>query len=146
MKNAILLFFLFTVTFSAQSQDTINGKPPTAEQKKILKEANSDEEILTNTSKNACMCIDSIQLSGKDIKEKSAEVKKCIDKQILSYDVALELMKTLKMKKGDTMKVDINLGPNSVKYKKYYHQIESQLMNTCQSIQMLVSSYDKNDD
>lgn len=122
---------------------SIEGKPLDEEQKKMMKEAFPKQKFLSQVSDKACKCIDSISTTNKNAKENSVEVKKCIDKEVIGYQSALTILKTVDVKENEKATLTIYTNPESNEYKKYYFEIEKQLMDSCQVIKNVVGMNNK---
>lgn len=120
-----------------------DGKPLNADQKKMVKEAFSKENILSQNAANTCKCIDSISILNKNASETSKEVKRCIDNEVVGYQTTLKLMGTVDVKEGDKASVSIYTNPESSEYKKYYYEIERRIMDSCQAIKNVVGMNNK---
>lgn len=125
------------------AQAEIDGKPLNDEQKKMLKEVFKKNKALSENAENACKCIDSISVRNKNAKETSKEVKRCIDQQVLGYQSTLKLMETLDAGEGEKITVTVYTNPESDQYKKYYYEIESQVMDSCQAVKRVVGMNNK---
>lgn len=135
-KSLSLLFILFAICFSFSQ---IKKEDIKFDKKEYLKEV----------SDNACKCIDSVNTYNKVVDSISSEIHSCIDKQAVAYQMGIKLtdIKDLeKLAKEVNGKKEINISINSNsdsnEYKKYYYEIESYLMQNCQSIKTKIASND----
>ena len=107
------------------------------------------KDLLKEYANKSCLCIDSISLTNKGAKENSLEIKKCIDKQVVSFQMIDKLSETLVLsKKGGAEKkaninVEINDNVDSEEFKKYYYKIERHLMQNCTAIKNVSGSQNK---
>jgi len=138
MKPLLLIATFILLSYQGTAQMTIGEKPLSDEQKKMVKETFSKQNILTKTVRNSCDCIDSISIRNKIAKENAFEVKKCIDKEVISYQSALKLFETIDAKAGEAISITIDTNPDSQNYKSYYFEIERQLMDSCAVIKSVV--------
>jgi tetratricopeptide (TPR) repeat protein len=143
MKNVslLLLIILASIQFtSAQVKGTANkGKAlSAAETQQILNQL--DSAVLPEIRNDACKCIDSISLTNKDYKDISADIKKCIDKQVYAYDMLQKLI--LSSKDAANKTININVDVNSSEYQECYHKIENNLRDSCSSLKKALASND----
>lgn len=143
MKLILIIFPLIFSSTIVRSQMTIDGKPLDDEQKKMVKQAFSKQRTLSKTAIGTCKCIDSISTKNKNAKENAIEIKKCIDKDVVTYQSFIKLMETVDVKEGEKVNVTIYTNPDSNEYKKYYYEIEKQLMDSCQVIKTIIGRNDK---
>lgn len=136
------LSFLF-ISFFTKGQTTANASALTDEGKKVIRESFSKERVLSENVEIACKCIDSISIKNKNAKENSQEVKKCIDKQVIGYQSTLKIAETLNEKKDGKAEIQIVTNPESSEYKKYYYEIERELMENCKAIKEVVGMDNK---
>ncbi len=141
MKNIIFYLFILLQTFS-YSQVKKNGKPLSEEELKEVDTLVKPEEILFESSTLACKCIDSIPAINKSTKEKSIQIRKCIDDQVIAYQSAVKLSLIVYTEPTDSLNISINVNPESKEYKKYYYEIERDLMDNCSSLKNLIGSND----
>jgi tetratricopeptide (TPR) repeat protein len=91
----------------------------------------SQTNIIDQFAKSSCLCIDSISVSNISPVEASNEIKKCIDKQVMAYQL-LEILTSAKDTKSN---IEVGVGTEDTEqYKKYYAKLESNLMESCKSI------------
>ncbi|HLK28507.1 MAG TPA: tetratricopeptide repeat protein [Puia sp.] len=143
MKNVFVLLVCFSFFVVAYSQD--NSKPASQQDLQILTQNIDSAKLLRETATDACKCIDSISLINKNTKEISADIKKCIDKQVTVYEIGVKLLSSLKTTKKD-VSISINPDPNSTEYKKYYYDIERWLTDSCKALRNAVGSNNKESD
>lgn len=139
----ILLTSVLTfLSFFANAQ-TNSNKISNDAQNEAIKKTVSKEKALSETANNTCKCIDSISIENKNAKENSLEVKKCIDKQVMGYQTMIKLIETLNGKKDEKTTVQIYSNPESAEYKKFYYEIERELMANCQATKRVVGMNNK---
>lgn len=134
-KNFLIIVFILAIQsigFS-QAKDSINLKT---------------ENLLNEVSANACKCIDSIVVYQKSQKTIANEVGSCIDKQTTVYQMGVKMFEVT----NNLIKnIDKNIVPtnttieiasdvNSNEYKKYYFEIERNLVNTCNALKDKVAT------
>lgn len=134
MRSIILLFFV------AISSNTYSQK----DNEKVK------EDLLTEVSKSACQCVDSIDVYDKPVTEISKEIRACIDKQVLIYQLGAQLIGVTgdissdkKKKKKKDVSVSLNQDPSSSEYKDYYFEIERHMMQNCPSLKTKAAINDK---
>lgn len=108
--------------------------------------------FLKELADNGCKCVDSINTYNKSKNEVAKEVNECIDKQTSAYQLGSKLMKidvsdpkSRKEKKEGNAQIDIsiNQNKNSDEYKKYYYELESEMMDNCNSLKEKMASNEK---
>ena len=143
-KISVLLIIIIAsiqFTFAQVKATTDDGKTLSADQtQKVLSKFDSTA-MLRAVANEACKCIDSISLTGKDYKELSADIKACIDKQVTIYEMSEKLMTAMKNPSGKNT-INVNINPNSEDYKEYYHQIEHRLRDSCAALKKIIASTD----
>ncbi len=135
----LLLLFGWSSLFAQKDTATL-----TKQQRKDLLQKIGDQfdssKFLGEISKNACKCIDSIGLSEKDDKQKSAAIAACIDAQAQAYQLMVKMNSAFK---DGNLKIIINVDKESNEYKRYYYQIEEWLADSCASMKILLASNEK---
>jgi len=108
----------------------------------------SETEIIKDFSDDACKCIDSIPLKDKNRKDVSKEISKCIDKQVVFYqmtskraEVESNTIKYSQQKKD--VALEVNDDPQSVEYQIYYRRIERYLMDSCRVLKYIMMQNNK---
>ena len=128
MKKIILLTFLPFILISVSGQI----KQPS--------------EISKYFSDSACKCIDSISTQNKNSSDISKEISKCIDKQVIVYQMALKIAEAASSANDPQQKKDITIevndDPQSVEYQRYYRRIERYLMDNCQVLKNITIKQD----
>lgn len=124
-------------------QTTVEGKPLDDNQKKMVKETFTKEKILAENTEISCKCIDSISVQNKNAKETAVEVRECIDKVVVAYQMSLKLIESVDAKAGEKITITINSNPESEVYKEYYYEMERELMNSCPAIKSVTSMNNK---
>ena len=143
MKSAILLFLLIGIPFSVFAQLEIDGKPLNDEQKIMVKEVFSRQKMLSNVGIAACLCIDSISIDNKTAKQNAMDINRCIDSEVVGYQTSLTVLDAVDVKQGQNATMTIFTNPDSEEYKKFYYEIETQVMDSCQSIRNVVGVNNK---
>lgn len=108
----------------------------------------SAEKMLQETSAEACKCIDSIVTSGKTQQAILADVSRCINKQVIPYQLGVKIA-AIKLPdsaltdgaKG-TVNIEIAGDENSSVYKKYYRELEANLMDQCPALKAKLAAND----
>lgn len=136
--NHFIIFLFFTsIAFS--------------QEKNVKDEIKFDkQQFLKNISENACKCIDSISTFDKTKDSISLEIHSCIDKQVGAYQMGVKIadIKDLEADATDengkkNVTISFELNKNSKEYKGYYYQIESYLMDNCNTIKKKINVNDK---
>lgn len=138
MKSALLLILMTVLPFSLFAQLEIEGKPLNAQQKIMVKEAFSKQKMLSNVGLASCLCIDSISVINTTAKQNAIEIKRCIDNEVVEYQTSLMILDAVDVKEGQKATMTIYTNPESQDYKKYYYEIEKQVMDSCQSVRNVV--------
>lgn len=90
----------------------------------------------------ACSCIDSVDKILVEKKKKIDAFSNCIDEQVSSYQMALQLFNS--MSGSDKNKViNISYDKNSDAYKSHYFQIEKWLMDSCATLKRAIATNDE---
>ena len=142
MKLLLSIIACVFCSLFAQSQASIDGKPLNDEQKKMVKKTFSKKNILSKTADRSCQCIDSISTSNRNAEENAIEIKKCIDKDVVTYQSQLKLTGTVDLKEGEKTTITIYTNPESKIFKEYYYEIEKELMGNCKAIKNVVGRND----
>jgi tetratricopeptide (TPR) repeat protein len=117
--------------------DTLRGD----EAREILKQMKMDTaQWLASSASDACKCIDSISLTGKSSNDISADIAKCIDKEVVVYQ---SLIKTYRAMLDGEKNININVDKKSSGYRGYYFDIETWLMDSCASLTIAVANNNK---
>ena len=143
MKIILLFFFVVIFPVNVFAQMEIDGKPLNEEQKKMVKEAFSKNKILAQNAEITCKCIDSISVNNKNADDTSKDIKKCIDDNVVGYQTTLKLMATVDAAQDENVNVTIFTNQESIEYKKYYYEIERQVMDSCPAIKNVVGVNNK---
>lgn len=100
--------------------------------------------LLKDLSSNACKCIDSISTYDKSKDDISTDIHSCIDKQVTVYQLGKQLTELKNLTdKDQKLNINISVNPNSDDYKKYYYELERELMENCPAVKDKISSTDK---
>jgi len=135
------IFFIVLNIFPANAQ--IDENDITGNRKRFLKES----------AESACKCIDSIDTAYKSKKIVAKDISKCIDKQVIMYQlldktavVANDKLKAF-MKSDSTAINKSNIIVLSEKgskdYNKYYYKLEQYLMDSCSSLKRKINDDEK---
>ncbi len=136
---ACLMLINFSVTAQIKS-DTLTGKAA----KEVLNSLKLDDLFLKSTRDQSCKCIDEIKLKKKSKEKIAAEIKKCIDDQVSSYQLMQKLLGAKNNSDtGKTRTISINSNKQSDDYKNYYYEIERALRDSCESLKTLLGSNEK---
>ncbi len=100
---------------------------------------------LKDFASNACKCIDSIATYNKSKSDISKDIHVCIDRQVTVYQLSRQLseLKDLSESKEQKLTITINTNPNSDDYKKYYYELERELMESCPEIKSKIATNDR---
>lgn len=101
-----------------------------------------EEKLLKEFSDNACKCIDSITVANKSREEITDDISFCIDKQTTAYQMGSKLLNSLNDKPLENKNITIEIASNedSDEYRKYFFEIERELMTNCKAIKSKVVS------
>lgn len=103
------------------------------------------EKRIVESADKICICLDTIESSGKTSEEKNVDIKKCIEDNTRPYNLLDKLTSAYEETKKDSSKkeVTISFDPNEKTYgTPFYFDVERYLMQNCESMQMLVNSHD----
>lgn len=108
----------------------------------------SKENFLKEFSDNACKCIDSISVNFKSKEDITSDISYCIDKQVPVYQMSSKIFNSLSDNPLDTKDVTIEIASdeNSNEYKKYFFELERDLMTNCKSIKSKIAADNKKDE
>lgn len=135
---ACLMLINFSVTAQIKS-DTLTGKAA----KDALNSIKLDDDLFLKSARDqSCKCIDEIKLKKKSKEKIAAEIKKCIDDQVSSYQLMQKLLGS-NNDTGKTRTITINANKQSDDYTKYYYEIERALRDSCESLKTLLGSNEK---
>lgn len=141
LKNVVMRKIIFIIALSL----SVNGFAQASKKE-------NPNILLKELAENGCKCVDSIRTYNKSKDEIAKEVSECIDKQSSAYQLGSKLMmidvnhtKARKEKKGANTKIDIsiNQNKNSEEYKKYYYELEGEMMDNCKSLKEKMASNEK---
>jgi tetratricopeptide (TPR) repeat protein len=147
IKTGLLLILslsLLQFTFS-QTIVTADGKSVSPEELQKLQAQIDSASLIKLVTDNACKCIDSISYANKNYKNISADIKNCIDKQVVAYEMTEGLLNSLKHP-NDKTTININDDQNSEKYKECYNKIEVVLKDSCTSLKKIIQINDVHHD
>jgi tetratricopeptide (TPR) repeat protein len=141
MTKLLLAFIMLTSLNTLAQKDTLTGKNA----QKFLDSINLDKTVfLKSTRDGACKCIDKIKVKQKGKDKITKEIKDCIDSEVTSYQLMQKLMGSMKaMNSGKDQTININTDKSSNDYKTYYFEIERALRDSCESLQTLLATNEK---
>jgi tetratricopeptide (TPR) repeat protein len=126
MKSKLLIFACSLISFLSYGQS---------------EEAADSLAMLKSVSKDACLCVDSIQVSNKTLEEISKEISACINKHVTTLQTFDLLMNAFKktqnpseMDGQKTINIAVNTNENSDDFKRYYYKIERYMMKNCKAL------------
>jgi tetratricopeptide (TPR) repeat protein len=90
--------------------------------------------IVAQSRKSACLCVDSIETIGVETKEIRANIAKCIENEVVSYQLSMKLFASLTGDEKDKKIIAINTDINTQEYKKYYFELEKWLADSCDAV------------
>jgi tetratricopeptide (TPR) repeat protein len=136
----------FPLCFSAFNVFIVYGQTDTTvltgeAAKSILNQIGFDSTtFLKQASKDACLCIDSVDNAEKVKSKKIEAFSGCIDKEVDAYQLAVKLLNSMK---GSTKDNKISIAnKNSNEYKHYYYDIERWLLDSCAALKRAIASND----
>ena len=110
----------------------------------------STETLLKELSEKACTCVDSIDIRNKSRAEVAKEISTCIEKYTGAYQLGSKIMEIGNLKaKAEVdsgkkrINISINNNVNSDEYKKYYYELEREMMSNCNSLKEKIASNEK---
>ncbi|HXP52301.1 MAG TPA: tetratricopeptide repeat protein, partial [Bacteroidia bacterium] len=86
-----------------------------------------------------CKCVDSIPTYNRTSAEVVADIRKCLAKQVVSYEMQDQLMKSLKNPGKDNV-ITMDTDENSSFYIAYYQKLERYMRDSCQSLRVKVAT------
>ena len=134
--TSALLLFTFTLFAQKGKQDTLSAD----QAKEVMSSINVDSAaILKESALNACKCIGKIKIKNKSSEEISGSVSKCIEKEVDSYSMTLQMMNTLKnLKLKDTIYIN-----SSKQHDQFYFDLESWLRDSCSALSLILGADNK---
>jgi tetratricopeptide (TPR) repeat protein len=108
----------------------------------------SNDKLLAELSENSCKCIDSISTGNKAKDAISQEIKACINKQVVVWELGSKLSaleqtgsegKKKKKKRKETITLDLGDDPNSKEFQKYYFELERYSVNNCPALKRIIN-------
>lgn len=134
MRTLLTAFFCVTAYFSISAQGNESTK--------------AIASLKSELAQSVCLCIDSIDVHDRTKAEVAEKISNCIHESVGAFQIGSKLldMDSLLKKGGvDNKKVDIsiNTNKNSDEYKRYYYELESYLMDSCEAIKERVAANDK---
>lgn len=148
MRLLVFIFSMLLVTqmVYTQDSDTTNIKLSAKEAQKLMEELDVSGQmknnLLNNVVDDVCKCIDSIIVQGKGKKEIALEIHDCIDNKVIVYQTSSLILKDMKGQ-GKNNIIQITTDKNSKEYITYYREIERKLRDTCERMQSIVASDNK---
>jgi tetratricopeptide (TPR) repeat protein len=137
-------FLLFLQNFvTAQSKKENFNKDESKDLSALIKKDSST--LLKETANNACLCVDSISLKNKLQEEIAKEIKDCIQKQVMNYQISLKVMKSLQSINFDKedKNISVKIAIDDDADKRYYFAIERLMKDSCKSLNRAVASNNK---
>jgi tetratricopeptide (TPR) repeat protein len=135
MKNIVLIIVFISIYSTGISQES---------------KKSTSEALLKRLSENGCKCVDSINTYNKTKVEVSQEISKCIDAQTGAYQIFSKLTNLDELSKDaevvdgkKQVNISIDVNENSDDYKKYYYEIEREMMANCASLKSKMASNEK---
>jgi hypothetical protein len=119
MKNIVLI--ILTACFC------LNG----LSQKSEIKKA---DNLFKELAGNGCKCVDSINTINKSKEIILNEISKCIDAQTVALQMDVKSKRIHPESEKQTPPVNFNTDKNSKEYKDSYYEMESYMMNNCNSL------------
>jgi tetratricopeptide (TPR) repeat protein len=141
MKKKYFSFaaFILCIQYSFAQTDTLSGDAA----RQIISMIKLDTvKIMRDFATHACSCIDSISLINKTNKEISADVFKCIDKEVGTYQLTLQLYRSMQSGSKNN-NIILNTDKESPEYQRYYFEMERWLTDSCPSIKLAAASDNK---
>lgn len=119
-----------------------NAQKEKTDARDILSQINIDSTtLLRNVAKSACNCVDSVNTATVENKKKREAIAACIDKEVSAYELALQLLNTLKASGGE--KTIYISDKKSDQYKHYYYEIERRLKDSCEVLNKALNTNDE---
>ena len=133
--------FIFSSSLLAQKEKDKKVLTP-EETKDLFNQIGFDStRFLKQSGLSAYACIDSVDAVVKDKKKKIDAFSNCIDEQVGSYQMALQLFNS--MTGADKNKViNVSYDKNSDSYKSHYFAIERWLMDSCATLKQAIATND----
>ncbi len=139
MKHFILrlLTLLCCNILVAQKTDTINDPEVI---KSIVKQSGvtNRKNIVKEVRDQACNCIGKISLTGKSAAQLATEVSVCIESQVNSYEMLIQMAESLE-NPGENTTITVS-SQGSEQFKKYYYKLETALADSCRSMSLVIAS------
>lgn len=133
----VLVTLLGSNMIIAQKTDTITDPEVI---KSIVKESGvtNRNKIIKQVRDEACNCIEKISLTGKSAAQLAKEVSVCIESQVNSYEMLVQMAESLE-NPGKNATITVT-SPGSEQYKKYYYKLETALADSCSAMRQVVSN------
>lgn len=107
-------------------------------------EKSKSDKLLKELSENACKCIDSVSTNDAETRFVAGQIKECIDEQAGAYQMSRKLMDIDVANSGQkSIEIEFNVNKDSPEYKKYYYEIERELMASCAVMKEKIGSNNK---
>lgn len=97
---------------------------------------------LKQASDNVCKCLDKIDNFNKSKIEVNEEIKACIDKEVVPFQLIMQI-EYVNQAKPDSANIVIATNEKSPEYKSYYREIENYSLQNCERLYALASSNDQ---
>jgi tetratricopeptide (TPR) repeat protein len=138
-KNPIT--YICLLSFCANSYAQTETLSP-EQSKELMKKIKFDTKSLSSKShQTACLCIDSIETSGKGKKEITAKIAECIDKEVVSNQLVAKIFADMTGESKDKT-IYISTDKSSKEYQKYYFELEKWLADSCASLKRKITIED----
>jgi Tfp pilus assembly protein PilF len=139
-KNPITYICLLSFCINAYAQTETLSPEAT---KDLMKKIKFDTKSMTSKShQTACLCIDSIETTGKGKKEITAKIAECIDKEVISNQMVDKIFADMTGESKDKKVINISTDKNSPEYQKYYFELEKWLADSCSSLKRKITIED----
>jgi tetratricopeptide (TPR) repeat protein len=145
MRKFIFLgTFCFGLTFVALSQSNSEKTELTGQAAADLlaKLPIDSASMLQSAGGRACNCIDSVNKAAKNKSQQLAAAAGCIDAEVSSYQLSLQLLKAMK-DPGNTRTITMTANKNSDAYKLSYYQLERWLNDSCEVLRSMIRTNDE---
>lgn len=128
----LLMIFFVSVSAFAQT-DTLSSEA----NKQLMAQLAEKIDFYSGSSERACACVSKIKFGKKSRDETSKEIGKCLDKEVTSLQLMLQLM-SVDTSKPNT--ITVNTNKQSAKYKETYNNLERYMLDSCQVLRTIAAS------
>jgi len=119
MKNIVLIILTACFCLNGLSQKSDKKKP---------------DNLFKESAENGCKCVDSINTINKSKEIILNKISKCIDAQTVAYQMGVKSKRIHSESEKQFYPVNFNTDKNSKEYKDAYYEMESYMMNNCNSL------------